>query len=78
MPTLLPEFSGSFANPQFPVACTKIIKASHMQNDSSLKKYQLPLTCAVNFAYIIWLGSGVEEVLSNVSLKYHVPTAESP
>ena len=49
-----------------------------MQNHSSLKKYQFPLTCAVNFAYIIWLGSGVKEVLSNVSLKYHVPTAESP
>ena len=49
-----------------------------MQNHSSLKKYQLPLTCEVNFAYNIWLGSGVKEVLSNVSLKYHVPTAESP
>ena len=49
-----------------------------MQNHSSLKKYQVPLTCAVNFAYNIWLGSGVKEVLSNVSLKYHVPTAESP
>ena len=49
-----------------------------MQNHSSLKKYQLPLTCARNFAYNIWLGSGVKEVLSNVSLKYHVPTAESP
>lgn len=48
-----------------------------MQNHSSLKKYQLPLTCAVKFAYNIWLGSGVKEVLSNVSLKYHVPTAES-
>ena len=49
-----------------------------MQNHSSLKKYQLPLTCAVNFAYNIWLGSGVKGVLSNVSLKYHVPTAELP
>ena len=49
-----------------------------MQNHSSLKKYQFPLTFAVNFAYIIWLGSGVKEVLSNVSLKYHVPTAKSP
>ena len=49
-----------------------------MQNHSSLKKYQLPLTCAVNFAYNIWLGSGVKGVLNNVSLKYHVPTAESP
>ena len=49
-----------------------------MQNYSSLKKYQLPLTYAVNFAYNIWLGAGVKEVLSNVSLKYHVPTAESP
>ena len=48
-----------------------------MQNHSSLKKYQLPLTCAVNFAHNIWLGAGVKEV-SNVALKYHVPTAESP
>ena len=49
-----------------------------MQNHSSLMKYQLPLTSVVNFAYNILLGSGVKEVLSNVSLKYHVPTAESP
>ena len=30
----------------------------------------------MNFTHI-WLGSGVKEGLSNVSLKYHVPIAES-